>query len=147
MSQQRGASTVPPIARLFLAAHRGLFRLTGGRIGASMFGIPPLLLTTTGRRTGQPRTWPLGYLPDGDRLVLIASLGGAPRNPAWYLNLRDNPRVTVEVGSDRRAMVAETARGEERRRLWDEFVRRHPRYGDYQKKTTREIPVVILRPA
>jgi deazaflavin-dependent oxidoreductase (nitroreductase family) len=145
-TSERGASTVGPVARLVLGIHRALFRATGGRLGSSTFGIPTLLLTTTGRKTGQPRTWPLGYMVDGDRLILIASIGGAPKNPAWYLNLRDNPRVTVEVGSDTRPMIAETARGEERRRLWDEFVRRHPRYGDYQKKTTREIPVVILRP-
>ncbi|HEY3109746.1 MAG TPA: nitroreductase family deazaflavin-dependent oxidoreductase [Chloroflexota bacterium] len=145
-SSRRGASSTGALARLFLGAHRALFRATGGRLGGSTFGIPTLLLTTTGRKTGQPRTWPLGYIADGDRLVVIGSIGGAPKHPAWYLNLRDNPRVTVEVGSDRRPMVAETATGAERQRLWNEFVRRYPRYGDYQKKTSREIPVVILRP-
>jgi deazaflavin-dependent oxidoreductase (nitroreductase family) len=146
-SAERGASTVGPVARMFLAVHLALFRASRGRLGSSTFGIPTLLLTTTGRKTGRTRTWPLGYMVDGDRLILIASIGGAPRNPAWYLNLRDNPRVVVEIGSDRRPMVAETARGEERQRLWDEFVRRHPRYAEYQAKTTRQIPVVILRPA
>ena len=123
------------------------FRASEGKVGGMFEGKNVLLLTTIGAKSGEERLSPLVYTRDGDRYVVAASMGGAPKNPAWYLNLRDNPRVTVQVGSETRPMIAETARGEERQRLWDEFVRRHPRYGDYQKKTTREIPVVILKPA
>ena len=129
------------------AIHRGLYRLSGGRFGGSMAGMPALLLTTTGRKSGQPRTWPLTYVRDGDRIVVIASAAGLPEHPAWYLNLRANPRVTVQLGQERREMNAETATGEERERLWAQISRDHPQYAGYQQKTTRQIPVVLLKPS
>ena len=129
------------------ALHRGLYRLSGGRVGRAMGGMEVLLLTTVGRKSGQPRTWPLTYVRDGDNVVIIASAGGLPQHPAWYLNLRDNPRVTVHFGQERREMIATTATGAERDRLWTWISRDFPQYASYQRKTTRQIPVVVLSPA
>ena len=127
--------------------HRLLYQWSGGRIGGTFRGGSILLLTTRGRKTGQQRTWPLCYLVTGDELVLVASAGGAPRHPAWYLNLRANPRVSVQLDDRTRTMVARTAEGTKRARLWERAVRRYPVCARYQRKTTREIPVVILQPA
>ena len=124
--------------------HRGIYRLSRGRIGGKLGQLPVLLLTTTGRKSGQPRTWPLGYLRDGERLVIVASAGGEPKHPAWYVNLRANPRVTVQLGDETVAMEAATATGTERARLWDQLIVLFPSFAEYQQKTTREIPVVIL---
>lgn len=134
------------VMRVVGALHRGLYRLSGGRIGKGMGGMPVLLLTTIGRKSGQPRTWPLTYVQDGDNVVIIASAGGQPQHPAWYLNLRDNPRVTVAFGQEERTMTAATATGAERDRLWTWISRDYPQYAGYQRKTTREIPVVVLSP-
>lgn len=127
--------------------HIRLYRLSGGKVGGSVGGMPILLLTTTGRKTGRARTWPLGYVTDGDRLVVVASALGQADHPAWYLNLRANPRVTVRRGAATRVMVAETAGGAERARLWSRLVREYPYFADHQRKTSREIPVVIVRAA
>ena len=127
--------------------HRLLYRWTGGRIGGTFRGGPILLLTTRGRKTGQQRTWPLCYLVTGDELVLVASAGGAPRHPAWYLNLRANPCVSIQLGDRIRTMVARAAEGSERARLWERAVRQYPVCAAYQRKSGRQIPVVILRPA
>ena len=128
------------------AIHRWLYRGSGGKWGQTFFGSPILLLTTTGRRTGQPRTWPLTYLPEGERLIVIASNGGQPNHPAWYLNLRATPQVSVQLGDRVRTMVAQTAEGDERARLWSRVVEEYPAYAGYQRKTDRQIPVVVLRP-
>ena len=106
-----------------------------------------LLLTTTGRKSGKQRTTPLLYLEDAGRYVVIASVGGAPKHPAWYLNLLANPAATIEVGRRKLAVTASTASPEERARLWPLAVQMYRGYEDYQAKTTREIPVVILSPA
>jgi deazaflavin-dependent oxidoreductase (nitroreductase family) len=127
--------------------HRGLYRHTGGKLGRTFFGSPILLLTTTGRKTGRPRTWPLTYLPEGDRLIVIASNGGQPNHPAWYLNLQGNPHVSVKLGDRSCMMIAQTTEGDERARLWSRVVQEYPAYEGYQRKTDRQIPVVILRPA
>ena len=103
-----------------------------------------LLLTTTGARTGQLHTTPMMFHPDGDRLLVVASNIGAPRHPAWYLNLAANPRVTVEVGDERYEAVASTAEGEERQRLWSMLKQQHPFFAEHEQQTEREIPVVIL---
>ena len=108
---------------------------------------PVLLLTTTGRKSGKQRTLPLLYLEDGGRYVVIASVGGAPKHPAWYLNLLANPTATIEVGRRKLAVSATTASAEERARLWPLAVQMYSGYDDYQAKTSREIPVVILAPA
>jgi deazaflavin-dependent oxidoreductase (nitroreductase family) len=128
------------------AIHRWLYRVSGGKWGQTFFGSPILLLTTTGRRTGQPRTWPLTYLPEGERLIVIASNGGQPNHPAWYLNLRANPQVSAQLGDQTHTMIAKTAEGAERARLWSRVVEEYPAYAGYQRKTDRQIPVVVLRP-
>ena len=104
-----------------------------------------MLLTTTGRKTGKERTTPLLYLEDAGRYVVIASLGGAPKHPVWYLNLLANPAAAVRVGKRRIAVTAETASPEEKERLWPLAVQMYASYAGYQAKTDREIPVVVLR--
>ena len=138
--------------RLFLLVvsriHVALFRVSSGRIGGRIGKrLPVLLLTTTGRKSGKRRTTPLLYVEDGGRLVVVASVGGAPKHPAWYLNLRADPRATVEVGRRTLAASAETAGPEERARLWRQVTAMYPTYDSYQANTTREIPIVILTPA
>ena len=135
--------------RLFLVVvsriHVALVRVTRGRIGARIGkGLPVLLLTTTGRKSGKRRTTPLLYVEDGRRYVVVASVGGAPKHPAWYLNLEADPTARVEVGRRRFTARAEMAGPEERARLWRAVTAMYPRYDAYQAKTTREIPVVIL---
>jgi deazaflavin-dependent oxidoreductase (nitroreductase family) len=142
--KETGSAATRFMMRAAGTLHRGLFRLSAGRVGAAMGPMQVLLLTTTGRKSGQPRTWPVAYFRDGDRLLVVASAGGEPKHPAWYLNLRDNPRVSVQIGKETRQMLAVTATGEERARLWAQIVAAAPNFGDYEKKTTREIPVVIL---
>jgi F420H(2)-dependent quinone reductase len=131
------------VAGLF---HRILYRASGGQIGRTLAGAPVLLLTTTGRKTGQSRTRPLCYLDIEGRLILIASAGGASCHPAWYLNLRQSPRVSVQRGQMTRAMVARSAVGDERARLWEYVVERYPMCAEYQRKARREIPIVVLQP-
>ncbi|GAA4148039.1 nitroreductase/quinone reductase family protein [Actinomadura keratinilytica] len=122
------------------------FRANGGRVGGPFEGGRLLLLTTTGARTGAPHTTPVAYLPDGDRLLVIASAGGAPRHPDWFHNLVADPRVTVEDGVftyDAKATVLE---GDERDRLFARAVEADPGWAEHQAKTTRVIPVVALEP-
>jgi deazaflavin-dependent oxidoreductase (nitroreductase family) len=128
------------------ALHTALYRATGGKRGGTMMKVPILLLTTRGRKSGKVRTTPLMYSRDGDNLVLIASVGGAPRNPGWYHNLQGQ-EAEVQIGSERRRVRARDAEGEERERLWAQMVALYPSYADYQQKTTRQIPVVVLESA
>ncbi len=109
-----------------------------------MAGTPLLILTTTGARTGEPRTTVVDYSRDGDSWVVAASKGGAPTNPAWYHNLVAHPRVTVEVDGERFEAVAQVATGAERDRLWNRHVEAIPLFGDYPARTTRVIPIVVL---
>jgi deazaflavin-dependent oxidoreductase (nitroreductase family) len=120
------------------------FRSNGGKVGGPFEGGTLLLLNTVGAKSKQPRTIPLVYVPDGDRFLIAASKAGAPTNPDWYHNLVANPEVSVEVGQERfpaRAIVADDA---ERDQLYNKIVAINPGFGEYQKKTTRKIPVVIL---
>ncbi len=132
------------IKRIMGAANRGLYRLSGGKIGGKFFGAPVLLLTTTGRKSGKPRTMPLLYLDDGERFVVVASAGGQPQHPAWLTNLRANPDVEVELGRERIPMRAREASGDERDRYWTRVVAMYKQYESYQQKTTRQIPLVVL---
>jgi deazaflavin-dependent oxidoreductase (nitroreductase family) len=126
--------------------HRWLYRASGGKLGKTFFGSPILLLTTTGRKTGRSRTWPLTYLQDeGGSFIVAASNGGQPKHPGWYLNLRANPHVVVQHGEQTYAMIAEVAKGDERLRLWSRLIEAYPAYADYQRKTERQIPIVVLR--
>jgi deazaflavin-dependent oxidoreductase (nitroreductase family) len=107
-------------------------------------GSPLLLLTTKGRRSGEWRRTCLIYGPNGDDFLIVASLGGAPRHPVWYLNLTENPRVWLQVGAETFWATARTATAEEKPALWEKMVAIYPDYADYQVKTDREIPVVVL---
>ena len=120
------------------------FRANGGKVGGPFEGAPLLLLHTTGAKTGRTRVKPLAYRRDGDRLVVFGTKGGAPTNPEWYYNVQANPRVTVEVGSDRFEADATVASPDERDRIWRLQTRDVPLFADYQQKTDRTIPVVIL---
>jgi deazaflavin-dependent oxidoreductase (nitroreductase family) len=125
-------------------ANTAIYRVSGGRLGARFFGAPVLLLTTVGRKSGERRTAPLLYLEDGDRIVIVASKGGDPKHPAWYLNLKSDPDVEVEIGKQKRRMRARTANDEERAELWPKLVAMYRHYDTYQRRTDRTIPVVIL---
>jgi deazaflavin-dependent oxidoreductase (nitroreductase family) len=126
------------------AINRMLYRASGGKVAGSMKGAPILLLTTTGRKSGKRRTTPLLYLRDGDALAVVASEGGAPRHPAWFLNLQAAPDVEIEIGREREPRRAREATPEERQRLWPRLVELYAPYASYQQKTSRTIPVVLL---
>jgi F420H(2)-dependent quinone reductase len=136
-----------PVLRRLMSGHTAIYRVSGGRVGHHFPGAPPsLLLEHVGAKSGTRRTTPLTYLADGDDLVLVASKGGNPRNPAWFHNLRAHPEVTVQVGSEHRPVSARVATPDERERLWPQVVRLYGGYAAYQKRTAREIPLVILEP-
>ncbi|MEV7228669.1 nitroreductase/quinone reductase family protein [Polymorphospora sp. NPDC051019] len=120
------------------------FRANGGKVGGPFEGGDLLLLTTTGARSGRSQISPLGFVRDGDRLLVVASAGGSPRHPAWYHNLIANPMVRVEVGTETFDAVAVPAQGSDRDRLFAHVVAQEPGYGDYQARTSRRIPVVVL---
>jgi deazaflavin-dependent oxidoreductase (nitroreductase family) len=120
------------------------FRANGGVVGGGFERLPLLLLTTTGARSGRLRTTPLAYLEDAGRLVVFASAGGAPRNPGWYHNLRADPIATVELGVEQFEVRAIMAEGAERERLFAAQAARRPQFAEYQAKTSRTIPVVVL---
>ncbi len=132
--------------KLIGTLHRALYRWSDGRLGGRLRGGPVLLLTTTGRKTGQERTWPLSYLDAGGEVVLIASAHGSRTQPAWYRNLRVQPLVRVQQGGTTQTMRASIAQGGERARLWQRFVARYPVAASYQRNAGRELPVVLLRP-
>jgi deazaflavin-dependent oxidoreductase (nitroreductase family) len=127
--------------------HRAIFNVSGGRIFSKTSGMPFIELLTTGRRSGKERATMLSVpIVGGDRLVLVASFGGADRHPAWYLNLQANPEVRVTMAGTTRAMIARTATEEERVELWPRITSVYKGYARYQNRTERQIPVVILEP-
>lgn len=135
-------------------ANTWLYQRTGGRVGgnwrvgsALTAPVPVCLLTTTGRKSGELRTVPLLHLPDGDRVLLVASQGGLPKHPQWYRNLLTNPHVTIQVGRRRRSMTAREATPAERAELWPRLVDRYADFASYQANTSRVIPVVICEPS
>jgi deazaflavin-dependent oxidoreductase (nitroreductase family) len=133
------------MSTLFGQEHVRRYRATDGAEGHRWReGSTVLLLTTAGRRTGNESTTPLIYDLDGDDVVVVASKGGAPRHPGWYRNLSVHPEVGVQIQGDRFRARARTARGEERERLWRQMNRMWPHYDEYQRRTEREIPVVVL---
>ena len=133
--------------RMFLPFHIFMFRLSGGRLLGKLGGMPVLLLITTGAKSGKQRTQPLLYIEEGDALAVAASGAGAPRHPGWYFNLVANPTVTVQTRTGKRTMTAETANAEDRRRIYDQFKAKSEQYVGYERKTDREIPIVLLREA
>jgi deazaflavin-dependent oxidoreductase (nitroreductase family) len=133
--------------RILGGVHRAVYRLTGGKVGGNIGKARVLLLTTTGRKSGRPRTQPLLYTRAGDGYAVIASKGGAAKHPLWYLNLQANPHVEVTVGSVTRKAHARDAEGEEREQLWRAMTRVYAGYDRYAEKTSRRIPVVVLEPS
>lgn len=134
------------IFRIFLALHIFFYRLTGGKFGGKVQGLPVLLLTTSGRKTGKKRTTPLGYFKEDGGYVITASNAGFDTHPAWYHNLRGDPHATIEVNDQRYDVRAEIAGEEKRDQLWAKLITLAPGYANYEKKTRRKIPLVILRP-
>jgi deazaflavin-dependent oxidoreductase (nitroreductase family) len=134
-------------ARLVTGFHEAVFRASNGRIGNRGFGMPVVMLTTTGRKSGKRRTTMLtSPIQDGESIVLVASYGGDDRHPAWFLNLRDNPDVEVTTRGQTRPMRARIASSQEKVELWPRVVAAYGGYGQYQKRTERDIPLVILEP-
>ena len=131
----------------FTQMHVRVYRATGGRVGRNYKGAAVALVDHIGRKSGKHRTSPLIDLNDGDHVVIVASFGGAKRDPVWWPNLKANPRTTVQIGSERRDVVARQATAEEKQRLWPQLVAIYPPYEDYQRRTERDIPVVLLEPA
>jgi F420H(2)-dependent quinone reductase len=130
-----------------MRGHTAIYRASHGLIGHRFPGAPPaLLLDHVGAKSGTSRTSPLVYTVDGQNLILVASKGGYPKNPAWFHNLAANPDTTVQVGSSHRDVHARVANAKERERLWPLVLRTYHGYADYQRRTQREIPLVILEP-
>lgn len=142
MSQMMGATGLRWAGKLNIP----LYRLSGGRIGGRINQAPVLLLTTTGRKSGQKRTAPVVYLADGDNLVVIGSNAGHSRTPAWSLNLKANPEAEVEVGRERHAVEARIAKGEERADLWRKHNAQYSGFDEYEARTERDIAVFVLGP-
>jgi F420H(2)-dependent quinone reductase len=145
MDLLRAADRSWPVLRRVMAGHTAVYRLTRGVIGHKVPGGPPmLLLDHVGAKSGQKRTSPLVYVQDGDDIVLVASKGGNPKNPAWFHNLKANPETTIQIGSEKRPVRARIATDEERTRLWPKAVETYSGYDGYQKRTDRKIPLVVL---
>ncbi len=135
------------VIRIMSRVNTWIYRASGGRIGGRFpGGAPVLLLTTVGRKSGRPQTAPLLYLKEGDNYVIVASKGGMSHNPLWFKNLEAKRRVEVEVGGRRMAMTARRASDDEKHALWPRLCAMYPSYADYQARTARNIPVVILTP-
>ena len=134
------------LAKVITRVHNEIYRRSGGRFAGKVGKAHFLLLTTTGRTSGQPRTTPLNYLAVGDQYVVVASYGGDDRDPQWLKNLRANPQATVQIGPKTHTVRAAIGTAEEKARYWPKLVEMYPGYDNYQRKTSREIPVVILTP-
>jgi F420H(2)-dependent quinone reductase len=131
------------LLRLFMKSHVSLYRLTGGKVGG---GKHTLILTTIGRKSGIARNTPLFFFRDKERFIIMASAGGAPKHPVWWLNLQSNPQAKIQIGPRVIPITASLAEGEERERLWSIIAENYKNFVQYQKRTTREIPVIILTP-
>jgi deazaflavin-dependent oxidoreductase (nitroreductase family) len=143
MSQRIGARGLRWIGKFNVP----LYRLSGGRVGGRINKAPVLLLTTTGRKSGQKRTAPVVYLANGESVVVIGSNAGHNRTPAWSLNLKANPEAEIEVGRERRAVRARVADGEERAELWRKHNEQYSGFDEYEARTNRDIAVFVLEPA
>jgi deazaflavin-dependent oxidoreductase (nitroreductase family) len=134
-----------PVLRRLMSGHAAIYKATGGLVGHRLPFLPGiLLLDHVGAKSGKRRTSALLYIEDGDDVVIIASKGGFPKHPAWYHNLGANPDTTIQLGRERREVHARDADPEERARLWPKAVEAYSGYADYQARTPREIPLVIL---
>ncbi len=137
---------VRSLFRSILSIYVFLYRRTGGKFGGKVRGLPVLLLTTIGRKTGKQRTTPLGYFEDNGGYVITASNAGFNTNPGWFHNVKSNLRAIIQVNERQFEVSAEIAGSEKRHQLWARLMELAPSYGDYAKRTSREIPLVILRP-
>ena len=135
-----------PVVEIFWKIHPFLYRVSGGRLLGRLVGLDVLLLTTTGRKSGEPRMLPLLYVQVDAGYVIVASKGGAPQHPAWYLNLLKTPDSEIQVGTEHHHVKARVVEGEERATLWKKMTELYAPYDDYQVATDREIPVVVLEP-
>jgi len=148
MDQLAVADRTWPILHRLMNLHGKVYRATGGRIGHRIPGVPPIcLIDHVGAKSGKQRTSPLLYVEDGEDVVLVASKGGYEHSPAWFYNLKANPDTTVQIGSEVRPVRARVATEEERDRLWPMALKVYPSYAEYQERTDRRIPLVILSPA
>jgi F420H(2)-dependent quinone reductase len=143
----RNSRFLAVLLKYFARVHIWVYRRTNGRLGARLLWFPAALLTTTGRKSGEPRTTPTLYLRDGDPVILPASFGGRAENPMWYLNLEVNPAVQVQIRAERLALSARDATDEERARYWPPLMRMYPPYRGYREATDRIIPLVVCEPA
>ena len=151
----RNSRFLAVVLKYFARVHIWVYRRTNGRLGAKLLWFPAALLTTTGRKSGEPRTTPTLYLRDGDRVILPASFGGRADNPTWYLNLKANPAVEVQIRAERLELSARDATdvgvppacGGERDRYWPPLIRMYPPYRGYRDATDRVIPLVVCEPA
>jgi deazaflavin-dependent oxidoreductase (nitroreductase family) len=149
MSHRHWIRNSRPIALLlkyFARAHIWAYRRTDGKVGAKLLRFPAALLTTTGRKSEQPRTTAMLYLRDGDRVILPASFGGRDRDPLWYLNLKERPDVRVQIRDQRLDLVARDATDAERERYWPRLTRMYPPYRKYRDTADRVIPLVVCEP-
>lgn len=137
-----------PVLAPLMRAHAAVYRATNGRIGGPRIaGLPSLLLLDhVGAKSGRKRTTPLAFMPEGENMLVVASKGGHPRNPGWLHNLRAHPDTEVQIGSKRIPVHAHEATAEERDRLWPAAIEYNRHWGNYEKRTERQIPLVILEP-
>lgn len=135
------------MARIFFDLYVFFYRLTHGKFGGHVQGLPVLLLRTTGRKTGRERTTPLGYFMQDGNYIITASNAGREKHPAWFYNLRANPQVTLEIQDQQVRANAEVAAPEKRNALWSRLISLSPAYANYARKTTRQIPLIILHPS
>ncbi len=133
-----------PVTRAFSTMHASAYRVSNGRAQSAKY--PTMLLTVTGRRTGKPRTVPVIYIEDGERFVIAAAYSGSDTDPTWWLNLQTNPEAVAQVGGRTTRVRATVAASEERPQLWEKLVAMYPYFTDYQQRTSRSIPVIILTP-
>lgn len=146
MNRIRNSRLIALLLKYFARAHIWVYRRTDGRIGAKLLWFPAALLTTTGRKSDEPRTTATLYLRDGDRVILPASFGGREENPLWYLNLKENPEVRVQIRAERLDLVARDATDSERDRYWPALIQMYPRYRNYREAADRVIPLVVCEP-
>jgi deazaflavin-dependent oxidoreductase (nitroreductase family) len=136
--------SAPTDLQAFHAQRIAEFRANGGKLNPPLDDVPLLILTTIGAKSGHPHATPMSYTRDGDHLIVVAAAGGAPQHPAWYHNLVATPEVTVEVGGERFQASATVASGTERERLFAQHAAARPNFVEFQRQTTRQLPVIVL---
>lgn len=146
MTDVRNSGVLALAMKYFSRAHIAVYQRTGGKLGSRLFWFPAALLTTEGRKSGQPRTTPTLYLRDGERVVLPASFGGRDENPLWYRNLKTNPQVHLQVRGEHLDMTARDATDAERKRYWPRLIKMYPPYRNYRDAADRVIPLVVCEP-